>query len=633
MIALLGKELYQLKAYLWLLLGITVLAFAEILFTERFDELRFDYWCDSLCQPGIPMVYGLSLMLISFVVAYALFPVEHDELTIDFLHALPVSRGKIFIAKFLAGFLIIVAASTIGSLISAVLLAANPQSIDGKLYSGFFVKSFIVEQIFVFTVLAHGILLSWFRALGLIFYFVYLILLITIDQRLGNVGVFSVFSILEREIIGQSMHLAWNNILVHLVVTLLVLWVAFKLWSRDHLVSDIQYPQKSRLWLKVGSLLVLFCLAVAVIVLQSRDISLARGNNQLATINTQHYRFVAPPDSRQSMDYIRQYADQDYRQLTDLLNTDERPTIQTDMTSQSRHALGIANWKRIYMNLSASQTDREYRRILSHETAHIFQSVLTEGSLSKHAGSAKFFTEGMAQYTSFEIIPNPELRESNWQLAAMAWERLNIEFADVVDFANFVQRFDENLVYSLGDVWAQALVDSCGEKILGDILRTVGEEGSALLLTGESFWRHVLAQNTCDLGDAVDRWIAILKSINQRVDKQLFPVFAEPRLTKDSLANRVHVKVAVSLLDNAVKPERFMLKVQSAAKFSGSSDPVFLGRISEKPQSNADDTIEVTFVVPESATENATLRFQLGYVPNSGERVYFSRWQQMQIAQ
>ena len=80
----------------------------------------------------------------------------------------------------------------------------------------------------------------------------------------------------------------------------------------------------------------------------------------------------------------------------------------------------------------------------------------------------------MAQYTSFEVVPEVARRDSNWQLAAISWQRQNIEFNDLIDEAGFSERFDPELHYSLGDLWTRAFVTTCGESAMGDFLRASG---------------------------------------------------------------------------------------------------------------------------------------------------------------
>jgi len=623
------KEIYQLRAYAWLILGISALSIVHILITERIDEYTFAAWCDLLCETGSSLEYGIVLLPLVLIVAYALFPIEHDESTIDFLHALPVSRTKIYLTKVLAGFALLSVVLLLEFVIGAVLLAANSQSIDGRFYPEFFVELVFSELVFVLAVLSHGIVLSWFRWLGLLIYFFYFAMLLSLDYWLGGAGAVSVFSILEKEIVGDSMRLAWNSIALHLAASVALLFIGYLLWSRDHRTRDAGAMPKNRRWLLSIVSALFFLLACVLLVVQTLQLGLGNNDGNLQTTTTQYYQFVVPKSSAARLAAIQSHADKDYDRLAAMLGIQSRPRIQADMTSKSEHALGVANWSKIYMNISGDETNVEYRRILSHETAHIFQSSESQGQLSNHYGSAKFFLEGMAQYAAFTLVPNPSLRSSNWQLAAIARERLSIESEDMFDFSAFVNRYDENLVYSLGDVWTQALVDTCSETILGDILRTVGREGSSLLQSGRSFWQTVLTQSDCDLDEVTDSWDALLKQVEGTVNPGYFPLYADPILKRDKLSRRFRLLVEVAGEQNLEIPERFLLKVRSQAKFSSLPASIYYGELltdDQSSQRNANNKQQVEFVVPTSATTQGVLHYQLGYVPKNGERAFFERW-------
>jgi len=166
------------------------------------------------------------------VTAYSLFPREYDESTIDLLRALPVSRSQIFMAKVLAGWLVLVVLHLLSYSIDAVLLTSNPESMGGKFYFQTWSTLLWRDCIFVFIVLSHGVLLSWFRTLGLIIYFIYLLLLILAETYLGTSGNWSIFSLLSNEYFGSDLKVNTRAILLHTGVAMLTLFLAYLLWNR-----------------------------------------------------------------------------------------------------------------------------------------------------------------------------------------------------------------------------------------------------------------------------------------------------------------------------------------------------------------------------------------------------------------
>lgn len=644
-----SKELYQLKPIAWLLVTLSLLSVLSVLMTTRIDEYRFANWCEAYCEPGSVIVYGFFMMIIVMIVAYSLFPTEHDESTIDFLHALPVSRAKIFLSKVTAGVVLLMLLLITDFALSAIMLLANPQSLDGKFYSNIFNGLMLREGIFMFVVLSHGIFLSWFRLPGLLIYAVYLVVIQTLETYQRGVGVANVFSILQIELIDQTVYLNWRAIAVHSFAAVLLLYLSYLLWSRDYRVVDSSTSKPRGRWLAVLGTVFMFMFAALLMAFQATRSTDVEAKAGLESVSTEHYRFVVAKDLRDRLDHILEFADDDYQALVKMLAMQQQPNIQADMTSSNVHALGVASWKKVRMNIEGFETDRFYRRILLHETTHAFQAVESNRQLSEHYNGTKFFIEGMAQYTSFTIVPMNDMRDSNWQLAAVAWKRQGIEFKDVTDFAGFTEQYDENLVYTLGDVWAQAMVDVCSERILGDFLRALDSGIVSGKMSSREFWSRLLEQTACSLEAVIDRWQLLLQESFASITSQEFPIYAEPLMEHDEKANKIRIKVSLEHSpelspkvspevspglspgvtqeagstnnESFVLPKSYHLKIRAGSLSDKLPDAVYHGRLLS---SGSHPTIE--FVVPVSAARQGRVQYQLGYVPTSGERIYFERW-------
>ena len=188
MIALLAKELRQLAPIAWLWLAILAFGYATRFFTERIDEQTFSGWCEGYCDPGTGALIAAVLILLTTVTAYSLFPREHDDSTIDFLRALPLSRGRIFVAKVLAGWLLLCGVNVLSYGIDAVLLASNPESLGGRFLGQVWWTLLWRDCAFAFVILSHGVLLSWFRTTGLVVYALYVLLLMWYESTQGSAG-------------------------------------------------------------------------------------------------------------------------------------------------------------------------------------------------------------------------------------------------------------------------------------------------------------------------------------------------------------------------------------------------------------------------------------------------------------
>ncbi|ASJ76000.1 ABC transporter permease [Granulosicoccus antarcticus] len=646
MIRLIAKELRQLLpiAYLWL--AVLVLGYAMQFFTERADEKTFGGWCEGYCEYSSNAAVAVFLVLLALVTAYSLFPREHDDATIDFLRALPVSRKAVFIAKVAAAWILLCLINILSYGIDWALLTSNPESIGGLFYTQVWATLLWRDCLFMFIILSHGVLLSWFRTLGLVIYGLYLVGLMWAESALGTSGNWSIFSLLSNEYQGSSLIVNKDALAIHTGIALLMLLIAYRLWNRTD-SSTSGKPSSSRgmrvvnvLFSIVGFLGLGLMLAYRIGV----DTGKAEGESLTVTA-TEHYRFVYDVKREQVVGYIAEHAEDDLQALGEILGVSNLPKIRVDLSASSEHAAGLAKWKKIQMDLDAFSEDVSQRRVLSHETAHVLQAVESERALAENYAAAKFFIEGMAQYTSFEVVPENERRRSNWELASVAWQRQKIRFDDLIDSAGFAQKFDAELHYSLGDLWTRAMVDTCGLSSLGDFLRASSREGAVRDLPAAIFWRDTTRAIGCDLDTVNATWRQQMSELYQEVDGRHYPEFSDVVIQRDPDTRQVRLtarlKPAESQAENAavndadndegeagskpeelISPARFIVRIGGiSTQLAGGVDPVFKGQMTGE---QGDQRVE--FLIPDYAIAGDRFRFQLGFTPSADARYYYESW-------
>jgi len=649
MLRLLAKESRQLLPITCLWLAVLLLNFIIQFATERHDEQTFASWCEGYCDYSSSASIMILTALIALVTAYSLFPREHDDATIDFLRALPLHRSSVFMAKVLAAWILLSFINILGYGIAAFLLTLNPESIGGRFYPQVWTTLLWRDCLVAFIILSHGILLSWFRTVGLIIYAIYLLLLMWAESALGSSGIWSIFTLLSNEYDGSELIVNSRALVFHTGVAVVMLFVANALWSRTD--SSVSGGKTGTRAMKVfRSLLTVCAFAILALILVYR-VGVGSGSavsEDLRVANTEHYRFVYKPVREDTMQYIIEHAEKDYAALAQLLGVSDLPRIRVDLSKQSEHAAGLATWKKIQMDLDAFEADISQRRVLSHETTHVLQAVESDRALSRNYSAVKFFIEGMAQYTSFEVVPEQGRRDSNWQLAAVSWHRQNIEFNDLINEAEFSERFDPELHYSLGDLWIRAFVNTCGESAMGDFLRATGRDGAVSNLPAAIFWRDTTAHIDCDLDTVNEQWRQEMQSLYVSVEQARFPEFTDIVIERSEQSGQIIVTAALAAYDeneenndqSDVKftseisndtatvdegsrvqiPQRFVIRVGAAStRLAAGVDPVYRGQLIEGTQS-------VSFSIPESAITGSRFRYQLGYSPSSGSRSYYETW-------
>jgi len=651
MITLIFKEIRQLKPILFLWVALLISAVVTTFSSGRIDEMTFSAWClDCGYEPNVASVFVTCIMLM--VVAYSLFPREHDDSTIDFLRALPVSRASIFVAKFLAAWIAISLLIVLFYIVHAVLLSANPESIGGRFYTQFWSTLLWRDCLFAFIVLSHGVFLSWFRTLGLILYFLYLVALLMAENFLGTSGDWSIFKLMSNDYNGSNLKVNSKALVIHSLVAIVLLYISYRLWNRTESSGTArQQTSRSFKFVQIISTSVAF---LTIVMVMAYQIQLGTGqgeSNELGVTGTEHFRFAFKSKDASRLEYLLENADTDLEKLSVMLGVDELPRIRVDLSAESEHAAGIAKWKKILIDLDAFDDERSNRRVLAHEATHVLQAIVSDRALSKNYNAVKFFIEGMAQYTSFEIVSENLRRNSNWTLASVAWKRQGLEFSDLIDAAGFARRYDAELHYSLGDIWVKAMVDVCGLASLGDFLRATGRESAVLGLRAEYFWRDTMQFVNCDLDSVNVRWREIMEDLYQDADKYLFPEFTHvifdqsssgfvkitatleqtadtsvTPLVKKSVSDAT-VGDEASLPTNSSKkvaePERFLIRIGNVTvSLASKFDPSYRGKI----VSNEQGRLQVEFSVPKRAIPNNRFRYQLGYVYTEGARYLFDDW-------
>jgi ABC-type transport system involved in cytochrome c biogenesis permease component len=653
MIRLVAKEFRQLRpiAYLWL--AILLFGYVIQFFTERVDENTFGSWCEGYCDYNSNITVAVFIIILALVTAYSLFPREHDEATIDLLRALPVSRASIFIAKVLAAWLLLVVLNVLSYGFDAFLLASNPESIGGRFYSQVWFTLLWRDCLFVFIILSHGVLLSWFRTLGLILYFLYLLILVLAETYLGTSGDWSVFTLLSNEYNGSELIVNSRALTIHSIVAIFVLFLSYRLWNRTESGGTGEKKgSRSFRFVQIVSAVIGFLILSGLLVFQIQVGTGTAPDQTLKVVATDHYRFVYDTSKSRVVDYIVEHAEADLSELADLMGVKNLPRIRVDLTAESEHAVGLAKWKKIQIDLDGFENDVSQRRVLVHEATHVLQAVESDRAMADNYNAVKFFIEGMAQFTSFEVVPETGRRQSNWELASTAWKRQSIEFNDLIDAAGFSQKFDAELHYSLGDLWAGALVDTCGESSLGDFIRATGRDNAPKGLIAGVFWRVTMQIIGCDLDTVNARWRENMSSLYDQVDENRFPEFIDISIRRDEASNRIKILatlVASSEQDSSSAsvagslpasrlgsssttiddiepsffiPDRYVIRIGNAtSKLAAGVDHTFRGRLI-----SGDVGAQVEFLFPDYVVPNAKFRYQLGYTPSRDSRYYYESW-------
>lgn len=619
------RQLWPL-AGLWLMLEL--LHTGLLVFTTRLDESEYSVLCNTFCEPGVNSNAVFIIVAIIVWVGWSLFPRDSDDGTLAHLQSLAVTRPQIFASKVVAGFALLASFYLFSSAVTYLFVWLNPQSIHGKYYAAMEWQHLLRHLAFSAIVLCHAVFLSSFRLVGLVLYAGYFVVVGWLESQMGNVGAWNLLNLLKVDFYGSELITDWSMYLFHGIVALVALWLGYLRWMRREASQAFGSIALNSPWLTVPFMAFLF-IGLIGFVLQHSDKSVAQRNQNFGTLETQHYRFVYQQNAAPYAEELAAQADAMLERMADYLNTDPPPKVQTDLTANTSHVAGLAVHNRIRMRLRRFAQDTENQFVLAHETAHVFQSTVSQRRLKKVSASVGFFIEGMAQQVAFEIIPDERRRRLNWVVGAVAAKRHELNFEDLVDPKTFTEKFDAELPYTLGDLWVNTMTEVCGDDSLGKFLNIIGSKDSVLSLRGTAFWRQHLQRIPCELEDINFRFRERIETINESDEAKAIPITQSVNLRVDeSNDDTIWMDVTVENPFEAdedglpIAGKDYMLRVRSGASLTRGLDNTLSGF----PQSQDEPNV-VSFRLSKAQLNDNRFQYQIGYLGGYDYRTVFDEWQ------
>lgn len=485
--------------------------------TQPLDETSwFDLHSGLDPDSGAP----IFLYMMGIMIGFSLFPREYEEHTIDFLHSLPVTRRQIFLAKFLAGLTLISVVCVARELVIAFF-----GSFDGDpLTAGLFSWTTAAELLFTsfltaFVGLAHGLLLSFgrqfgFLLLGFAFYAVN-----WLSKVAPNFNEVDPLSISEPVFNGRQLVLPWDVICWQFVGAVVALLVSHRLWSsRGYQGTQLTVEGVKRRRKSVGCITVFAVVLLLILWIRSNDSDDSAKDAPVLTtarMTTRHYVFTFPTKVRHRAEALANAGDPIYEYVDKQLGGVDKATIVADLTDQSEEHLGIASLNKLRVDILDNTEPSLLQHILCHETAHVLCARLAGARGRKHSEALAFFSEGYAEYVSYQRAPSTRSRVNARRQAMAMMELHRLKFSTLVS-DELKERYDEDERYTLGEVWVQALVDCYGPGAPAKVWRAVGRADAPKLKNPQTFWQDTLQAAGFSFEKVRNRWVLILRSLKEQ---------------------------------------------------------------------------------------------------------------------
>jgi hypothetical protein len=334
------------------------------------------------------------------------------------------------------------------------------------------------------------------------------------------------------------------------------------------------------------------------------------GEESFARTETKRYEFLLRSVQWEDAQPLIRAADRVHDQVATFLGVPATPTrLVVDLASPViSHAAGQTNWTKIRLPLSSDQDLLDQRRILGHETTHVYIEQLGGGRLSNHFGSIRCFHEGLATHVEKTLFATPEDQVRDRRAVAGAWSRGKVPFALLADDETLRRQRDPNLVYPLGAELARALIAIHGREAPARLLQAFGRPGAPLGLTGAALWRDAMQAAGLDF----ERLTGVYESTCAEIAaKEKDFVATLPRLSADATVEGDVIVVRPKFEGSA--PGQIVCAVESDEPFS----------VGFEALSRRDDG---TFALPRSRHLKSSLRYLLGWRTSATEMPVFEPW-------
>ena len=352
-------------------------------FTERLDEASWESIAS--IEPGSGGGMAFIFALLAFFVAYSAFPREHDEGTIHYLGALPVTPLRIFAAKIGAGLFVLVAFSMIGQLTNWLLQVPNPQSFTGHQFRlDVALTAGALQALLACVMYAHGLLASTFRLFGLLPYALVTWVLLALETIVPELGWVNPAAICRFAYDGMALTIPWLPIAVHGSVALVALALAYVGWMGPfERLRELVAPKREGRGLiasiAIGCIVtvvgvLVFGLVIFVSLREAESLATEQEDEgvswQTAEARTEHYAFVYPTNLRARAMRLAGAADGILGSAIETLGASDPGLITVDLAEVSGHHEGIAAGTRIRMGL-LQDDERRLLHVLAHESTHL----------------------------------------------------------------------------------------------------------------------------------------------------------------------------------------------------------------------------------------------------------------------
>ena len=532
-LALIRKELRDQRAFVGLGIFLCALEIVELLVVVLPDQRPLWLnWQHELVAEGNSML----MLLLALAMAWGLLVREHDERTLEFLDGLPISRPAQFGTKVVTALavLMIYPVFAVAIILLEHLLSRN--SLDRSLHVQPLAMQLTMTLLASAVVLAAGMLLSFLRRLGWLVLATLLIGYIALETQHPWVRAFSPLQLLVPEYTGRDWR--WPAPLLKFQLPVLVACL---------LGAGLLYSGRFEDWLRwlgralatrtakigmavavVGLLLVFGSVAAKKYGARPRQPETLAADDDdqdddedetprqkvefappvpISSV-TRHYRFSYLSSVQVRAGPLLDRADGVFETVQTFFRAPPGDTIVADLTGSMARTSGTAFWNTVRIDLSTQESPDGLAATLGHETTHVFVGRLSRGNENSLGRRLWTLDEGLASYVEHRFFHPDTPLESQERIVAALRTRRELHAEELVFPDLLIRDRGREMVYPVGRLFVQALVERYGDDAPARIFRQAGTRDLPPKLGQDELWNELFLVNGYDLGLVADDFYA-----------------------------------------------------------------------------------------------------------------------------
>jgi|GEM_PF-3419919 len=527
---LLIKELYSLRLTFFICLGLTVFYTGYIFITD-FPDMQKESENSGAME---------TVILFGMLIGARALSQEREEETQSFLDGLPISRSAIFWHKALAAWLVLGGCLVVEVVGELILQVPSQTSLSKVTPWSLYPQEFTLAMLFGIMVIGLSILASIVRGHFPLTAGLVILSFIWLRSQGGELSLWLNSKLFFKDFSAVTMKALLGHSGIA-IIALLLAWLFFQ-WRDGRVSIQLARFADSRYYRWLGW--PLRCCALVVWVFALKNVSneseskshdapeiMAAGKMKATTSKasfagfanhrTDNYEVVYRESQRERMQPLFSGMDQVHDQVATFFQhppSRDAPIVLDVASIIMRHAAGQTNWMKIRLPLDQGGSRDQFYSILRHETGHVFIEELSQGAATVFFHHMRAFHEGVATTVQLSDLGkySAEERLKFERTAALADERGRVSIELLCDDEALREKRDPNLVYPLGLIFTDALLEVGGPELPKNVLTNLRQNPPAPGADTATLWRHVLQASGTSLDHILSAYATRLKALKGR---------------------------------------------------------------------------------------------------------------------